>query len=112
VVDRPIRFGDGAYLKVVRPSTQRAIQLGHQLYGLLPRLSARLVSCVRVLMEASWRASLRMLDASGSRNYRGPQHIGTGDGRPRTEIEAMFVRNRPEALVGLPSGTRGRPRDI
>src|SRR5262249_39753155 len=30
VVDRTIRFGDGAYLEVVRPSTQRAIQLGHQ----------------------------------------------------------------------------------
>src|SRR6516164_3797898 len=28
VVDRPVRFGDGAYLEVVRPSTQRAVQLG------------------------------------------------------------------------------------
>src|ERR1700726_3058758 len=27
VVDRPIRFGDGAYLEVVRPSAQRAVQL-------------------------------------------------------------------------------------
>src|ERR1700751_3838147 len=27
VVDRPIRFGDGAYVKVVRPSAQRAVQL-------------------------------------------------------------------------------------
>src|ERR1700730_6191072 len=36
VVDRPVRFGDGAYFEVVRPSAQRAIQLVHQLCGLLP----------------------------------------------------------------------------
>src|SRR5439155_11006066 len=30
-VDRPICFVDGAYLEVVRPSTQRAVQLAHQL---------------------------------------------------------------------------------
>src|ERR1700757_4601868 len=29
VVDRPIRFGDGAYIEVVRPSAQRAVQLRH-----------------------------------------------------------------------------------
>src|SRR5258708_39502493 len=36
-VERPIRFADGAYLEVVRPSAQRAVQLSHQLSGLLPR---------------------------------------------------------------------------
>src|SRR3977135_3139565 len=36
VVERPIRFADGAYLEVVRPSAQRAIHLAHQLCGLLP----------------------------------------------------------------------------
>src|SRR5215471_5354902 len=36
VVDRPICLGDGAYLEVVRPPTQRAIQLLHQLCGVLP----------------------------------------------------------------------------
>src|SRR5256885_2669914 len=36
-VERPIRFADGAYLEVVRPSAQRAVQLAHQLCGLLPR---------------------------------------------------------------------------
>ena len=35
-VDRPIRFIDGTYLKVVRPAAQRAIQLAHQQRGLLP----------------------------------------------------------------------------
>src|SRR5262245_48324883 len=30
VVERPVRFGDGAYLEVVRPSAQRAVQLVHQ----------------------------------------------------------------------------------
>src|SRR5215475_5838006 len=37
VVERPVRFVDGAYLEVVRPSAQRAVQLTHQLRGLLPR---------------------------------------------------------------------------
>src|SRR6201998_52024 len=36
VVERPIRFADGAYLEVVRPSAQRAVQLAHQLCGVLP----------------------------------------------------------------------------
>src|SRR5262249_5468865 len=36
VIDRPVRFGDGAYFEVVRPSAQRAVQLLHQLCGLLP----------------------------------------------------------------------------
>ena len=35
-VERPIRFVDGSYLKVVRPSAQRAVQLAHQLCGILP----------------------------------------------------------------------------
>jgi hypothetical protein len=33
-----IRLGDGAYLEVVRPSAQRAVQLLHQLCGVSPRL--------------------------------------------------------------------------
>src|SRR6202051_5376519 len=36
VVERPVRLADGAYLEVVRPSAQRAVQLVHQLRGLLP----------------------------------------------------------------------------
>src|SRR5260370_39149859 len=36
VVERPIRFADDAYLEVVRPSAQRAVQLAHQLCGILP----------------------------------------------------------------------------
>src|SRR5450759_2638426 len=35
-VDRPVRFVDGAYFEVVRPSAQRAVQLAHQLCGFLP----------------------------------------------------------------------------
>src|SRR5882757_3862984 len=35
-VDRPVRFVDGAYLEVVRPSAQRAIQRAYQLCGILP----------------------------------------------------------------------------
>src|SRR6516225_4406502 len=36
VVDRPVRFGDGTYFEVVRPSAQRSVQLLHHLCGLLP----------------------------------------------------------------------------
>src|SRR6516225_4647397 len=36
VVDRPVRLVDGAYVEVVRPSAQRAIQRAYQLCGLLP----------------------------------------------------------------------------
>src|SRR5215467_11173799 len=36
VVDCPVRLVDGAYIEVVRPSAQRAVQLVHQLCGLLP----------------------------------------------------------------------------
>src|SRR5512140_143112 len=42
VVDRPIRLDDGAYFEVVRPSAQRAVQLLHQLCGLLPSPPDRL----------------------------------------------------------------------
>src|SRR5215207_8938848 len=36
VVDRPVRLVDGAYLEVVRPSAQHAVQRAHQLRGVLP----------------------------------------------------------------------------
>ena len=36
IVERPIRRADGAYLEVVCPSAQRAVQLVHQHCGLLP----------------------------------------------------------------------------
>ena len=36
VVERAIRRADGAYLEVVRPAAQRAVQLRHLLRGLLP----------------------------------------------------------------------------
>src|SRR5436305_9808830 len=35
-VECPIRFADGAYLEVVRPSAQRAVHFAHQLCGFLP----------------------------------------------------------------------------
>ncbi len=36
IVERAIRLIDGAYSKVVRPSAQGAVQLDHQLCGVLP----------------------------------------------------------------------------
>src|SRR6202008_5054011 len=38
VVDRPVRLVDGAYVEVVRPSAQRAVQPRHQFCGFLPCL--------------------------------------------------------------------------
>src|ERR1700746_602847 len=35
-VECPIRWGGGAHWKVVRPSSQRAVQHSHQLCGFLP----------------------------------------------------------------------------
>src|ERR1700758_2771231 len=36
VVDRSVRLVDGAYIEVVRPPAQRAVQRRHQLCGALP----------------------------------------------------------------------------
>src|SRR5215468_11524919 len=54
VIDRPIRLGDGAYLEVVRPSAQRAVQLLHQLCGISPclRSGSELVDGAR--SRSSW----------------------------------------------------------
>ena len=40
VVDCPIRLVDGAHLEVVRPSTQRTVQLTNQCRGLLPSIAS------------------------------------------------------------------------
>src|SRR6516164_9267669 len=57
VVDRPVRFGDGTYFEVVRPSAQRAVQLLHHLCGLLPspRSSSQRVNVVHRVLNAFLR---------------------------------------------------------
>src|SRR5262249_40206161 len=77
VVDRPIRFGDGAYLEVVRPSTQRAIQLGHQLCGLLPRLRSggERVDRLHHALDAFLRWPEAGVGFSGLRRIHPPERV-------------------------------------
>ena len=53
-VERPIRFVDGTYFEVVRPSAQRAVQRTHQLCGFLPfpvrSVSAWIFSTMRLML--------------------------------------------------------------
>jgi hypothetical protein len=67
VVDRPIRFGDGAYLEVVRPSAQRAVQLLHQLCGVLPcpRSGGQLVDVFDHALDALLRWPVPQIRLSG-----------------------------------------------
>src|SRR3979490_3647341 len=69
VVDRPIRFGDGAYFEVVRPPAQRAVQLVHQLCGLLPtpRSSGQRVDVLDHALDALLRWPVPQIRLSGSR---------------------------------------------
>src|ERR1700756_216649 len=68
VVDRPIRFCDGAYFKVVRPSAQRAVQLLHHLCGLLPspRSSGQRVDVLDHALDALLRWPVPQIRLSGS----------------------------------------------
>ena len=59
-VDRPVSVADRAYLEVVRPAAQRAIQLAHQLRGLLPRQRRR-----RLVIAWSFSTMRRMLCRDG-----------------------------------------------
>src|ERR1700687_5843672 len=69
VVDRPVRFRDGAYFEVVRPSAQRAVQLAHQLCGLLPspRSSGQRVDVLDHALDALLRWPVPQIRLSGSR---------------------------------------------
>src|SRR5450759_920703 len=69
VVDRPVRFGDGAYFEVVRPSAQRAVQLVHQLCGLLPspRSGSQRVDVLDHSLDALLRWPVPQIRLSGSR---------------------------------------------
>src|ERR1700730_5587478 len=85
VVDRPIRFGDGSYLEVVRPSTQRAVQLGHQLCGALPCPGS---DCQRVdgfhhALDALLRWPEAEIGFSGSRRIHPPERVAQ-------EVELAF----------------------
>ena len=71
VVERPIRVADRAYVEVVRPSAQHAVQLVHQLCGLLPcpRSIGQRVDFLNRALDAFLRWPLRQarLGSFGSR---------------------------------------------
>src|SRR3982074_1292733 len=68
VVDRPVRLGGGAYFEVVRPSAQRAVQLLHQLCGLLP-------SPRSVFMSVAFAPALVGMLVWVAYGTQGPKHI-------------------------------------
>src|ERR1700686_1964872 len=69
VVDHPVRFGDGAYFEVVRPPAYRAVQLAHQLCGLLPspRSGRQRVDVLDHALDALPRWPVPQVRFSGSR---------------------------------------------
>src|SRR5215510_12928737 len=77
VVDRPVRFGDGTYFEVVRPSAQRAVQLLHHLCGLLPsrRSSSQRVDVVHHVLNAFLRWPVPRARLAGSRRIHSPERV-------------------------------------
>src|SRR4051794_5660529 len=69
VVERSIRLGDGSYFEVVRPSAQRAVQLLHQLCGLLPcpRPDGQRVNVIHHALDALLRWPEPQIRLAGSR---------------------------------------------
>src|SRR5258708_28195050 len=69
VVDRPVRLDDGAYFEVVRPSAQRAVQLLHQLCGLLPspRSGGQRMDILDHALDALLRWPVPQIRLTGSR---------------------------------------------
>src|SRR6202043_2576142 len=91
VVERPVRLDDGAYFEVVRPSAQRAIQLLHQLCGLLPgpRSGGQRVDVFDHALDALLRWPVPQIRLSGSRRIHPPKRIAQ-------EVELPF-RHRTDS---------------
>src|SRR5262249_16974089 len=96
VVDRPVRFGDGTYFEVVRPSAQRAVQLLHHLCGLLPspRSSSQRVNVVHHVLNAFLRWPVPQARLAGSRRIHSPERVST----------ALFCLLRLNAYGTYPAG--------
>ena len=62
-INCPIRFIDGAYVKVVRPSSQRSVQLIHQCRGILPccRFSSHRMNFIDHALDAFLRRSVAQI---------------------------------------------------
>src|SRR6476620_7418274 len=77
VVGRPIRLVDGAYLEVVRPSAQRAVQRSHQLRGLLPspRSGGQRVDVLDHALDALPRWPVPQIRLAGSRRMHSSERV-------------------------------------
>src|ERR1700731_4332058 len=77
VVDHPVRFGDGAYFEVVRPSAQRAVQLLHHLCGPLPcpRSDGQRVDVLDYALDALPRWPVPRARLAGSRRMHSSERV-------------------------------------
>src|ERR1700681_2724073 len=77
VVDRPVRLDDGAYFEVVRPSAYRAVQLAHQLCGLLPspRSGRQRMDILDHALDALLRWPVPQVRLAGSRRIHPPKRV-------------------------------------
>ena len=77
VIERPIRFADGAYIEVVCLSAQRAVQLVHQLCGLLPRSCSdgQRVDRVHRVLDALLRWPVCQARLAGSRRIHSSERV-------------------------------------
>src|SRR5262245_33112413 len=77
IVERAIRGVDGAYPKVVRPAAQRAVQLDHQLCGLLPcpRVERQRVNLFDRALDASLRRPVTQASLAGPRRIHPSKRV-------------------------------------
>jgi hypothetical protein len=101
VVDRPVRFGDGAYFKVVRPSAQRAVQLVHQLCGLLPTIG----SPIQYAMKIAGGIAGGNLSQEGARRTPAPERVAIRDSTTRKPPPRPPAMDSEKGMNGLPSCT-------
>src|SRR5258708_751748 len=76
-VERAIRFVDGAYLEVVRPPAQRAVQRTHQLRGVLPchRLGGQRMDFLDHALDALLRWPVPDISLARARRIYPPKRV-------------------------------------
>src|SRR6201993_3544450 len=77
VVDRSVRLVDGAYIEVVRPSAQRAVQRRHQLCGALPctRSVRQCMDFLNHTLDALLRWPITQARLAGSRRIHPSERV-------------------------------------
>src|SRR5260370_25110099 len=81
-VECPTRLADGAYLEVVRPSAQRAVQLTHQLCGFLPcpRSARQCMDLLNHALDALLRGPVSQARLAGSRSIHSSERVAQEGG--------------------------------